>query len=87
LGGNIDRPGARIGRAAALLEASGPQTALTALAQTPAEDYQPYWVVRGEALARLGRTVEAREAFARALGLTEDPAVRAYLQGRVQDAG
>jgi predicted RNA polymerase sigma factor len=34
---------------------------------------------RAYLLRRLGRPAEARDAFRRAAGLTEDPALRAYL--------
>ena len=44
--------------------------------------YQPYWALRGHLLKALGRTRDAREAYERAVGLGEDPAVRAFLLGR-----
>ena len=44
--------------------------------------YQPYWVVRAHLLQRLGKTVEASDAFDRAIGLTEDSAVRQFLLQR-----
>jgi predicted RNA polymerase sigma factor len=40
--------------------------------------YHPHWAVDAHLLRRLGRPAEARAAAARAVGLTEDPAVRAY---------
>jgi RNA polymerase sigma-70 factor (ECF subfamily) len=41
--------------------------------------YQPYWVVRGHVLQRLGQRADANLALDRAIGLTEDDAVRRYL--------
>ena len=47
-------------------------------------DYQPYWAVRADALRRHGRLDEAQQAYARAIGLTEDDAVRRFLSARVK---
>jgi RNA polymerase sigma-70 factor (ECF subfamily) len=44
--------------------------------------YQPYWALRGHVLRRLGRAEDARESYDRAVGLSEDPAVRAFLLAR-----
>jgi RNA polymerase sigma-70 factor (ECF subfamily) len=41
--------------------------------------YQPYWAVRAHLLQRLGRAAEASEAYDRAIGLAEDPAVKQFL--------
>lgn len=79
--------GAQVGRAAALLEARGHDAALAALDAMPEElvtDYQPYWAVRADALARAGRVRDGEHAYARAIGLTEDPSVRAFLAGRAR---
>jgi RNA polymerase sigma-70 factor (ECF subfamily) len=79
--------GAMVGRAAALAEARGPDAGLAALdalrgALGPAaDDYQPAWALRGHLLRRLGREDDARAALSRAAGLSEDPAVRAFLLG------
>lgn len=45
-------------------------------------DYQPYWAARADLLRRAGDGRAAKDAYARAIGLTIDPAVRAYLAGR-----
>jgi RNA polymerase sigma-70 factor (ECF subfamily) len=74
--------GARVGRAGALLAARGPEAALAALdAIEGAEGYQPWWAMRAELLSRLGHA-DAGEAYARAIALAEDPAVRAFLAER-----
>jgi predicted RNA polymerase sigma factor len=77
--------GARIGHAAAIGEANGPQAGLAALDgidRHAAAGYQPYWAVRAHLLQRLGKTPEAGDAFDRAIGLAEDPAVRQFLVER-----
>jgi predicted RNA polymerase sigma factor len=77
--------GARIGYAAALGEANGSQAGLEALdriGQDAVSGYQPYWAVRAHLLQRLGKTSEAADAFDRAIGLAEDPAVRQFLLER-----
>jgi predicted RNA polymerase sigma factor len=77
--------GARIGYAAALGEANGPQAGLAALDKIDrdtASRYQPYWAVRAHLLQRLDKTSEATDAFDRAIGLAEDPAVRQFLLHR-----
>ena len=74
--------GTRCGYAAAVAEASGPETGLAALESIDPEavsNYQPYWAVRAHLLQRLGRTPEAGDAYDRAVGLAEDPAVREFL--------
>lgn len=77
--------GARIGYAAALGEANGPQAGLAALdriGRDAASTYQPYWAVRAHLLQRINKTSEAADAFDRAIGLAEDPAVRQFLLQR-----
>lgn len=79
--------GARVGRAGALLPARGAEAALAALdAIEGAEAYQPWWAMRAELLSRLGHA-EAGAAYARAIALAEDPAVRAFLAARQAAAG
>jgi len=75
--------GAQVGSAAALAEAKGDDAGLSALEAIPPEavaGYQPYWALSAHLLKRLGRAAEAREAYARAVGLSEDPAVRDFLR-------
>ncbi len=70
-----------IGRVAALAETQGAAVAFEVLEQSTTETraYQPYWVLRAHLLRRLSRHVDADEAIARALGLTHEPAVHAFL--------
>jgi predicted RNA polymerase sigma factor len=74
--------GTQTGYAAAVGEANGPEAGLSALEGIDLDDvsaYQPYWAVRAHLLQRLGKAAEALDAFDRAIGLTEDPAVRQFL--------
>jgi predicted RNA polymerase sigma factor len=74
--------GTRTGYAAAVAEAKGAEAGLVALDGIDADDisaYQPYWAVRAHLLQQLRKTSEASDAFDRAIGLTEDPAVRQFL--------
>ena len=78
--------GALVGCAAAAGQAHGPVAGLDRLDALPATAvaaYQPYWALRAGLLVRAGRPAEAADACRRATGLTEDPAVRAFLAGRL----
>jgi len=77
--------GARVAQAAAVAEASGPASGLAMLdaLEAPAvTTYQPFWAVRAHLLRLLDRASEAVAAYDRAIGLTEDPAVRRFLLDR-----
>ena len=77
--------GTRIGYAAAVAEANGPEAGLEHLDKIEAEavsGYQPYWAVRAHLLQKLGKTAEASDAYDRAIGLAEDPAVKKFLLQR-----
>ena len=75
-----------VGLAAATAEVNGPETGLRELAQLPEAatmDYQPFWALKARLLQQLGTDQQATAtAFRRAIGLTEDGAVRAYLIGK-----
>jgi predicted RNA polymerase sigma factor len=74
--------GSLVGRAVALAQAGDLAAGFAALEEIPVDrvmDYQPYWAARGHLLALLERKDEAQEAFMRAAGLTDDPALRRYL--------
>jgi RNA polymerase sigma-70 factor (ECF subfamily) len=74
--------GIHAGYAAAVAEAEGPEAGLTILDAIELDltsDYQPYWAVRAHLLQGLGKTREAADAYDRAIGLTEDPAIREFL--------
>jgi len=87
----IDSPVVAINRAIAIAQARGAAAgvcALDALAQdTRLADYQPYWAARAGLLARSGDAAAADQAYARAIGLESDPAVRDFLQRRRAELG
>jgi predicted RNA polymerase sigma factor len=81
--------GARVGQAAALAEARGAAAGLAALAALPPATvaaYQPYWALSAHLLRAVGRRDAARDGYARALGLSEDPAVRNFLLAAMPEA-
>lgn len=74
--------GAHVSRAAALAQAGHLRQALAALdAIEPAhvDDYQPYWATRAFVLSASGDLNQAEDAYLRAAGLADSPAVRAWL--------
>jgi RNA polymerase sigma-70 factor (ECF subfamily) len=77
-------PVVAINRALALARVEGAAAGLAALDAVGADprlgQYQPYWAARAELLARAGAAAEARHAYAIAIGLERDPAVRRFLQ-------
>lgn len=77
--------GAQVAQAAAMAEARGPSAALTlldAIDSAAVVAYQPYWAVRAHVMRILGRAQETLDAYDRAIGLTEDPAIRQFLLER-----
>lgn len=81
--------GAQIGRALALAQAHGaPARGLQALAQmdaAPLQTHQPWWAAQAHLLAQDGQRAAAAQAYARALALTAEPALRRYLAQRLAD--
>jgi len=74
--------GARVGQAVATAEAGDVSTGLAQLDAIPADsvaDYQAYWVARAHLLRLDGQHEASARATERAIGLTEDPRVRAFL--------
>jgi RNA polymerase sigma-70 factor (ECF subfamily) len=80
--------GAALGEAAAIAELSGVEAGLARLDGMEARlvaAHQPYWALRAHLLAQLGQ--DAAETYARAIGLTQDTAVRAWLVRQAAKAG
>lgn len=74
--------GRMTGYSAALAEVSGPRAGLSvldAIDQQSVLCYQPYWAVRAHLLQRQGKSSEAQDAYDRAIGLAQDPAIRGFL--------
>jgi RNA polymerase sigma-70 factor (ECF subfamily) len=75
--------GARVALAAVVGRTDGAEAGLVALPEASAAlTFQPWWATRADLLRRAGRLGEARDAFRRAAELTDDPAVRTYLEVR-----
>ncbi|MFF4168491.1 RNA polymerase sigma factor [Streptomyces sp. NPDC001744] len=91
LGAVAPFPVVELNRAVAVSRAEGPAAALPlvdALAAVPAlARYHLLPSVRGDLLARLGRTAEARAEFERAASLTRNGSERALLLGRARETG
>jgi len=87
----IDSPVVAINRAIAIAQARGAAAGLCALDALTQDarlaDYQPYWAARAGLLARSGDAAAADQAYARAIGLESDPAVRDFLQRRRAELG
>jgi predicted RNA polymerase sigma factor len=80
--------GSLVGRAVALAQVVNPAAgfaALEVISPSRIARYQPYWAARGHLLLLLNHKDEARQAFTRAAGLTDDPALREYLFKRSAD--
>lgn len=79
--------GARVAHAAVVGRVDGPEAGL-ALLEDLGEDreFQPLYAVRADLLAGAGEDDRARTAYGRAIGLSDDPAVRAYLELRRDQA-
>ena len=79
-------PVVAINRAVAFGETSGPAAGLAALDELAGDQriaaYQPYWAARADLLARLGRRASADAAYAQAILLEPDAAVRHFLEQR-----
>lgn len=80
-----------VGLAAAAAEVHGPEAGLLELDQLPdamTRDYQPFWALKAQLLQKLGGDTNATAtAFRRAIGLTEDAAVRAWLMAKSMQKG
>jgi RNA polymerase sigma-70 factor (ECF subfamily) len=77
--------GRLVSHAAAIAEARGAEEGLVLLDRLREGDvnaYQPFWALRAHLLARADRSDEAALAYDRAMGLSDDPAVRAFLLQR-----
>lgn len=81
-------PVVALNRAVAVAEAEGPGEGLTLIDEIEGLDgYQPMHAARAELLSRLGRVDEAREAFGRALQLTDNAVQRAFIERRARELG
>ena len=80
--------GVLVAQAAAMVDAGDATAAVSVLRRlrpTDMKTYQPYWVTLAHASAALGDRDEAVRSFQHAIGLTEDPAVRAFLDRTLRE--
>jgi predicted RNA polymerase sigma factor len=78
--------GALVGRAAAIAEARDAAAAWSLLQAIPPEavaSYQPYWALAARLLKLMGRKAQSADAYRRATGLSEDPALRQFLKAEM----
>jgi RNA polymerase sigma-70 factor (ECF subfamily) len=80
-------PVVEVHRAVAIAEVEGPEAGLAALSRINLEGYYLYHAVRAEFLSRLGRPLEAREAYDAAIARTANEAERAHLHRRRRRVG
>jgi RNA polymerase sigma-70 factor (ECF subfamily) len=80
-------PVVELGRAVAVAESAGPAAGLAIADALDLEGYHYLHATRADLLGRLGRTADARAAYARALALAEDDAERRLLERRRDELG
>jgi RNA polymerase sigma-70 factor (ECF subfamily) len=78
-------PVVELNRAVAVAEAGRTEQALEIVEGLDLDDYQYLHSTRGELLRRLGRPVEARAAYERALELARSERERRFLAGRIAE--
>jgi RNA polymerase sigma-70 factor (ECF subfamily) len=76
-------PVVELNRAVAIAEAGDAEAALRIVDAVGLDGYRYFHAARGELLRRLGRSVEARAAYERALELTPDGPERHFLERRI----
>ncbi len=80
-------PVVAINRAIAIAETRGAAAGLAVLDALHDDErlaqYQPYWAARADMLGRVGDVQRAGEAYQLAIGLESDPAVRRFLQEKM----
>jgi RNA polymerase sigma-70 factor (ECF subfamily) len=80
-------PVVELNRAAAVAEAEGPDSGLAILERLALGEYRYFHSTRAEMLRRAGRDAEAREAYGRAISLSDEPAERRLLERRREALG
>jgi RNA polymerase sigma-70 factor (ECF subfamily) len=88
LAGSQPSPVVELNRAVAIARSDGPESGLTLidnlLARRELANYQLAHSVRAELSRRLGRIVEARSSYERAIALTQQEPERRFLQERLR---
>ena len=87
----MDSPVVELNRAVAVAMADGPEQGLALIAELEASgalrDYHLLPATRADLLRRLGRSVEAAEAYRQAISLTTSDTERRYLSRRLTEVG
>ncbi|MBY3346320.1 RNA polymerase sigma factor [Rhizobium laguerreae] len=81
--------GARVSQAAVIGRALSTTAGLERLDKLDRREitsYQPYWAVRAFLLTQAGNHTAAADAYRTAIGLSDSPAVRDFLAGRLKEA-
>ena len=78
-------PVVELNRAVAVAEVEGPAAGLRLLDGLPLEHYRYLHATHGDLLRRLGRTDQARAAYARTLQVADDDVERRFLQRRLAE--
>jgi RNA polymerase sigma-70 factor (ECF subfamily) len=73
-------PVVALNRAVAVAEMDGPEVALALVDRLPLTGYHAWHATRADLLRRLGRSIEARQAYDAAIAATHNSAERAYLR-------
>jgi predicted RNA polymerase sigma factor len=76
--------GAQVSLSAVVAHIDGPRAALEMLNSLGEPPFQPFWATRAHLLAEAAESDAAAAAYAKALSLTTDPAVRQYLASRLK---
>jgi RNA polymerase sigma-70 factor (ECF subfamily) len=72
-------PVVALNRAVAVAELDGPEVALALIDRLPLTGYHAWHAARADMLRKLGRSAEARDAYAAAIAATSNTAEQAYL--------
>jgi RNA polymerase sigma-70 factor (ECF subfamily) len=78
-------PVVELNRAVAVAEVAGPEEALRIVDALALDDYQYLHSTRADLLRRVGRTDDARDAYARALELARSEPERRFLERRIDE--
>lgn len=80
--------GARLGHAVAISHTQGPHKSLElldSLTVKAVQNHQPYWALRAHLLKQLNNDSAANQAYTRAIGLAEEPAIRQFLMDNAKE--
>jgi RNA polymerase sigma-70 factor (ECF subfamily) len=76
-------PVVALNRAVAVAEVDGPQVAIDLVDELPLDHYYLFHAIRADLLRRLGRTVQAEDAYRAAIERTDNAAEIAFMKQRV----